>query len=128
MKTLHIGITTEPTPELEREIVSFLTVEGRKLTLDEFRKLCSEARSRGLQVFPPCDHTSSTGHCLGHDPPEYVTCRICGCGLKRADRLKHLRKHPGNGKKDRWPKETLDLIFLDGLPRLPRNLQKRGVL
>lgn len=60
---------------------------------------------------------------------EYVTCKICGLALKRRDRLKHLRKHPGNGPKDRWPKETLDAVFLNGLPRMPRNLlQKRGVL
>lgn len=40
-----------------------------------------------------------------------VVCRICDRKVKKRDRLKHLRVH-GHDPKGRWPKETLDSIFV----------------
>ena len=44
--------------------------DGAKVTLQEFRQLCQEARENGLAVFPPCERTGSDGRCLGHREAE----------------------------------------------------------
>ncbi len=44
-----------------------ITHEGGQLTPKKLRKLCVEARSRGLQVFPACDNTDERGFCQGHE-------------------------------------------------------------
>ena len=36
------------------------------LTVGGIRECCAKARAKGLEVFPPCDHTDARGHCLGH--------------------------------------------------------------
>lgn len=33
---------------------------------EDIRRMCRQARGRGLDVFPPCDHVDARGHCAGH--------------------------------------------------------------
>lgn len=32
----------------------------------DIRRLCGDARAKGLEVFPPCDHVDERGFCKGH--------------------------------------------------------------
>lgn len=55
---------------LARNVVPFLTHEGKPVTIGQLRVLCFDYRNRGFEAFPPCDNVDSKGHCLGHDEEE----------------------------------------------------------
>jgi len=59
---------------LRKRVIPFVSREdGSHPTVAEFRKACAEARSKGLEVFPPCDNTDERGHCKGHETEGHET-------------------------------------------------------
>lgn len=55
---------------LKKNVLPGLLIDGRRPTLAEFRAACDEARVKGYEVLPPCDHVDEKGLCMGHPEPE----------------------------------------------------------
>lgn len=57
---------------IRKHILPGIRVEGRILTAADFRSMCREARTKGLEVFPSCDNHDERGYCRGCTPEEPV--------------------------------------------------------
>ena len=72
-RTVHVAMATDADRHSDRyiakHICSCVTVNGVHPSVAEFRRMCREARARGLAVFPPCDNTDALGYCQGHEKP-----------------------------------------------------------
>lgn len=77
MKTLHVALSVDIDrfsdaviardwlPLFAKNHVNGDLVEkhGLELTVADVRRVCADARARGLEVFPPCDNTDANGYC-----------------------------------------------------------------
>lgn len=77
-KSMHVAMSTSAElgrsdAYVEREILPGLLTGGRRPTVAEFRKMSSDARAQGFDVFPPCDNHDAKGYCKGHDEPTVST-------------------------------------------------------
>ena len=74
--TYHAAISVDADrlgPRFLKPLLRNATFGGRYLTIDEFRAACRELRSKGLAVFPPCNHVDARGRCAGHPTEKGAT-------------------------------------------------------
>lgn len=63
---------------IKRTILKCVTVDGKPISLAEFKRLCADARAKGYAVIPPCDNVKPNGHCAGHLEQEDMHALIAG--------------------------------------------------
>lgn len=63
---------------IKRTILKCITVDGKPISLAEFKRLCADARAKGYTVIPPCDNVKPNGHCAGHPDQEDMQALISG--------------------------------------------------
>lgn len=67
--SFHVAISVDidrfDDAKLKRDYLPFFEHKGCK-TVDDVRRLCIKARSRGQAVFAPCGKTLPDGSCAGH--------------------------------------------------------------
>ena len=63
----HSAVGLSYLEDRARQGVPLLVEDGQPLSCDEVVRRVQEARSQGLEVWPPCDKTSEKGRCLGHE-------------------------------------------------------------
>lgn len=70
-KTFHMGMSATADRfsdgYIRKHLLPGLIFDGRQPTLAEFKDACSEARSKGYEVIPPCDRINDKGRCIGHE-------------------------------------------------------------
>ncbi len=63
---------------IRSKILPSVTVDGKPISVAEFRRLCADARAKGYRVIPQCDNTKPNGHCAGHVEQEDMQALIAG--------------------------------------------------
>jgi hypothetical protein len=73
-KIMHMGIDVNvdkaPDEYLARYILPFVSsgaedIQGRRMTVAEFRDRCAELRALGFEVIPTCENVDDRGRCKG---------------------------------------------------------------